>query len=94
MEQMAQEYERKFGLDRPLLDQYVTYLVDMSRLNFGPSITNYPRTLNEIMADALPWTMALLGTTTFVAFGLGTFLGAILAWPRSPRFLQYCCRRC
>src|SRR5206468_2031843 len=61
MEEMAKEYERKFGLDRPLLEQYVTYLGDMAHLNFGPSITNYPRTVNEIMADALPWTIALLG---------------------------------
>jgi len=89
MEEMAKEYERKFGLDRPLWAQYTTYLGDMSRLNFGPSITNYPRTVNEIMADALPWTMVLLGTTTVLAFVLGTLLGAILAWPRSPRFLQY-----
>ncbi len=89
MDEMAKEYERKFGLDKPLLEQYLTYVGDMSRFNFGPSITNYPRTVNEILADALPWTIALLGTTTAIAFLLGSFLGAILAWPRSPRFLQY-----
>jgi peptide/nickel transport system permease protein len=89
MDQMAKEYERKFGLDKPLWEQYATYLGDMARLNFGPSIANYPRSVNEIMADALPWTITLLGTTTIVAFLLGSFLGALLAWPRSPRFLQY-----
>lgn len=89
MDEMAKEYERKFGLDRPLWEQYATYLGDMSRFNFGPSISNYPRTVNDIMADALPWTIALLGTTTAIAFVVGTFLGAVLAWPRSPRFLQY-----
>jgi peptide/nickel transport system permease protein len=89
MDEMAKEYERKFGLDRPLWDQYVTYLGDISRFDFGPSISNYPRTVNEIMSEALPWTIALLGTTTVIAFVLGTFLGAILAWPRSPPFLQY-----
>ena len=89
MDEMAKEYDRKFGLDRPLWDQYVTYVGDMARLNFGPSIANYPRTVDEIMADALPWTIVLLGTTTTIAFLLGSFLGAVLAWPRSPRFLQY-----
>jgi len=89
MEQMAAEYERKFGLDKPLWEQYAAYLGDMSRLNFGPSISNYPRSVNEIMGDSLPWTIALLGTTTLIAFVLGSFLGAVLAWPRSPRFLQY-----
>jgi peptide/nickel transport system permease protein len=89
MDEMAKEYERKFGLDKPLLEQYFTYVGDMARFNFGPSITNYPRTVNEILSDALPWTIALLGTTTAIAFLLGSFLGAVLAWPRSPRFLQY-----
>ncbi len=89
MDEMAKEYERKFGLDKPLWTQYTTYLGDMSRLNFGPSIANYPRSVNEIMAEALPWTIVLLGMTTMISFLLGSFLGAILAWPRSPRALQY-----
>jgi len=89
MDEMAKEYERKFGLDKPLWTQYTTYLSDMSRLNFGPSIANYPRSVNEIMAEALPWTIVLLGMTTMISFLLGSFLGAILAWPRSPRVLQY-----
>src|SRR5580765_8058899 len=89
MDEMAKEYERKFGLDRPLWEQYLTYLGDMSRFNFGPSISNYPRTVNEIMADALPWTIILLGLTTAIAFVIGTFLGAVLAWPKAPRSLQF-----
>jgi peptide/nickel transport system permease protein len=89
MDEMAKEYDRKFGLDQPLWNQYLTYLADMSRLNFGPSIANYPRSVDEIMAEALPWTIVLLGTTTLIAFALGSVLGAILAWPRSPRFFKY-----
>ena len=89
MDEMAKEYERKFGLDRPLWEQYLTYLKEMSSFNFGPSISNYPRTVNEIMADALPWTIVLLGVTTLIAFVVGTFLGAILAWPKAPRSLQF-----
>jgi peptide/nickel transport system permease protein len=89
MEQMAIEYDKKFGLDKPIWEQYATYVGEMSTFNFGPSIANYPRSVDEIMGDALPWTIILLGTTTIIAFILGSFLGAILAWPRSPRFLQY-----
>src|SRR6476646_8977869 len=78
MDEMAKEYDRKFGLDKPLWEQYVTYVGEMSTLNFGPSIANYPRTVDEIMSDALPWTIILLGTTTSIAFLLGSFLGAVL----------------
>src|SRR5207237_5077941 len=68
IEEMTREYERRFGLDKPLWRQYLTYLGDVSRLDFNYSIANYPRTVNELIADALPWTMGLLGTTTLLSF--------------------------
>src|SRR5271166_4725100 len=89
IEEMTQEYERRFGLDRPLWRQYLTYLRDVSRLDFNYSIANYPRTVNELIADAVPWTVGLLGTTTLLSFGIGTLLGALLAWPRAPRWMQW-----
>lgn len=89
MNEMAKVYSAKFGLDKPLWEQYLTYLSDIARLNFGYSITNYPKTVNETIGEALPWTIGLLGVSTVIAFLLGTFLGAIMAWPRSPRFVQY-----
>ena len=89
IEEMTQEYERRFGLDRPLWRQYLTYLRDVSRLDFNYSIANYPRTVNELIADAVPWTVGLLGTTTLLSFGIGTLLGALLAWPRAPPWMQW-----
>src|SRR5262249_47471315 len=89
MEQMAKEYDQKFGLDKPLITQYTTYLRDMSRLDFGPSIANYPRSVNDIMSGAIVWSAVLLSVTTVLAFAIGTFLAAVMAWPQSPRFLRY-----
>jgi peptide/nickel transport system permease protein len=89
IEAMIQEYDRRFGLDRPLWRQYLAYLRDAARLDFNYSIANYPRTVNEMIAEALPWTIGLLGTTTLVSFGLGTVLGALLAWPRAPRWMRW-----
>ena len=88
LEAMVKEYERRFGLDKPLWIQYVTYLRDVSRFNFNYSISNYPRTVNEIIAEAIPWTIGLLGTTTVLSFTIGTLLGALLAWPGSPRWMR------
>ncbi len=87
--EMTKEYERRFGLDRPLWRQYLSYLHDVSRLNFNYSIANYPKTVGEIVADAIPWTIGLLWTTTLLSFGIGTFLGALLAWPGAPRWMRY-----
>ena len=88
LEAMVKEYERRFGLDRPLWVQYVAYLGDVCRFNFNYSISNYPRTVNEIIAEAIPWTVGLLGTTTVLSFTIGTLLGALLAWPGAPRWMR------
>jgi peptide/nickel transport system permease protein len=89
IDEMVKEYDRRFGLDRPLWAQYLTFLRDAARLDFNYSIANYPRTVNEMIAEALPWTVTLLGTTTVVSFALGTFLGALLGWPRAPRWMRW-----
>ena len=89
IEEMVKEYDRRFGLDRPLWVQYLAFLRNAVRLDFNYSIANYPRTVNEMIAEALPWTVALLGTTTVVSFALGTFLGALLGWPRAPRWMRW-----
>src|SRR5262245_16801081 len=89
IEEMTREYEQRFGLDKPLWRQYFTYLEGLSRLDFNYSIANYPRTVHELIADALPWTMGLLGTTTLLSFAIGTFLGALLAWPQAPRWMVW-----
>jgi len=38
--------------------------------------------------SAVPWTLALLTVSTIISFFLGSILGALLAWPRAPRFLH------
>jgi peptide/nickel transport system permease protein len=87
--EMVEEYQREFGLDQPLWRQYLTYLSNVARLDFGYSIANYPRTVVSILSAALPWTIGLLVTTTILGFTLGTLAGALLAWPRAPSFIQY-----
>jgi peptide/nickel transport system permease protein len=89
IDEMTREYERRFGLDKPLWRQYLTYLEGVSQLDFNYSIANYPRTVRDLIADALPWTIGLLSTTTLLSFGIGTLLGALLAWPRAPRWMLW-----
>lgn len=89
IQQMASEYESKFGLDKPLWQQYLAYFGDVARLDFNYSISNYPRSVLELILEALPWTIGLLSVTTLLSFGIGTALGAFLGWPRAPRWLRY-----
>lgn len=89
IEDMIKVYDQRFGLDKPLWRQYVTYLENTAKLDFNYSIANYPRTVNEMIAESVPWTVGLLGLTTVFSFALGTFLGALLAWPRAPAWMAW-----
>jgi len=84
MEVVVKTYEAKFGLDQPLWRQYVHYLSDMARFDFGISISNFPSKVIDIIMRALPWTIGLLLVSTLVAFVVGTLLGALAAWPQRP----------
>ena len=85
---MAAAYREKFGLDKPLWRQYLNYWRDLSRLDFGYSLANYPETVAGAVLSALPWTLGLLGFSTLIAFAIGTLLGGLLAWPRTPPALR------
>ena len=89
IEDMVKQYQAKFGLDKPLWRQYLTYLEQVSHGDLNYSIANYPRTVVGMIGEALPWTICLLGLTTLFSFVAGTILGALLAWPGAPRWLTW-----
>lgn len=89
IDEMVKVYEVRFGLDRPLWQQYLSYLGDVMRGDFNFSIANYPRTVADMIAESIPWTVGLLGLTTILSFVIGTILGALLAWPRAPRWMAW-----
>lgn len=68
-----------------LLTQYVTYLGNMLRGDFGRSIGQFPTPVVDIVAQAAPWTIGLVGVCTVLAFLLGSALGLYSAWRRGGR---------
>lgn len=89
LDEMIKEYDKKFGLDKPLWIQYRNYLWDMARLELGYSIAHYPVTVKSMLRNSLPWSIGLLGTATVIAFGIGSLLGALLAWGRTSKLLKF-----
>ena len=85
---LIETYNKKFGLDKPLWRQYLNYLGDMARLDFGQSISDYPSTVLSMLKRSIPWTVGLLLTATLISFGVGTLVGALLAWGKAPFFLR------
>jgi peptide/nickel transport system permease protein len=89
VEEMQKAWQAKFGLDKPLWQQYVNYLYDALHLDFGYSLAYFPAKVKDQIAGALPWTIGLFGVATIIAFLLGSLSGALLAWPKAPKSLQY-----
>ena len=89
MKEMIAEYDHRYGLDKPLIEQYLTYLNDTLHLEFNFSMAAYPTKVIDIIWRGLPWTMSLLGVTTLLAWTIGTILGAVLTQPKAPRLLRF-----
>ena len=68
--------EAKYGLDRSLIAQYGTYLADLClRGDLGPS-SQYPgMTVNEVIAESFPPSLALGGLALGIALVLGIAVG-------------------
>ncbi len=88
VERVAEAYRAKFGLDKPLWQQYLNYWADLARLDLGVSLVTFPQTVISQIRSALPWTLSLMLVSTVIAFILGSIIGALLAWPRTPRIFH------
>lgn len=72
--------KEKYGLDKPIIVQYFTYLKDVFiRLDFGPSLKQKGRSCAEIIFDGLKVSARLGFFAAFIALAAGIALGALAA---------------
>jgi peptide/nickel transport system permease protein len=88
LEVIVASYNKKFGLDKPLWEQYFDYIGSVARLDLGVSLNRFPKTVLEIIYESLPWTIVLLFVSAILSFVIGNLLGAIAAWPKSPGWMK------
>ena len=88
LETIVASYNTKFGLDKPLIQQYFDYVSSVARFDLGVSLNKYPKTVIDLIMESLPWTIMLLLVTTILSFVIGNLLGAAAAWPRAPGWLR------
>lgn len=79
-DQRAEVVERA-GLDQSLITQYVGYWGDLVTGDFGYSFRQ-SRPIVDIIAERLPWTLLLAGTSLAFSALIGIALGAFSAWRR------------
>jgi ABC-type dipeptide/oligopeptide/nickel transport systems, permease components len=75
-------FMREFGVDKPMWQQYLIYLGNVMRGDLGTSFGQYPKKVNTILANSLPWTLALQFPAIITGWILGNLLGAIAAYRR------------
>ncbi len=76
--------EAKYGLDKPVFQQYLTYLKDIiTELDFGPSLKQRGREVIDIIGDGLKTSAKLGVIAAFSALAVGVVLGAVAALRRN-----------
>jgi len=88
LDKIVASYSAKFGLNKPLWQQYIDYISSVARLDLGVSMNKFPKTVWQLLMESLPWTIGLLAVATVFSFVIGNLLGALAAWPRSPRWVR------
>ena len=86
--EMIAAWRTRFGLDAPMPQQYLNYLKNSVTFDLGYSLTQFPARVQDMVADALPWTLGLLLLATLVSWIVGNLIGALIAWRPTPRWLR------
>lgn len=80
--------EEKFGLNKPVFNQYTDYMGNLLKGDLGPSMKREGRTVNWVIGYSFPTSAKLGGVAVLLSLVLGLFLGIISAlnfnkWPDS-----------
>lgn len=82
--QVMAALEAKYGLDKPLFEQYITYLKDIvTKFDFGPSLKQRGRMVSDIISDGMRTSMKLGLIAAGIALVSGLVLGAVAAIRRN-----------
>jgi peptide/nickel transport system permease protein len=82
----AMEVMLGINAHQTLWQQYIQYWQEVFTFHFGVSYAYFPEPVSALVAQALPWTLVLLGVTSILGFILGTLLGVFASWRTGSRF--------
>jgi peptide/nickel transport system permease protein len=80
-QQIAAKVQEAYGVQPrgPLAQQYLGYVGNAFRLNFGTSIIDPGKTVLSVIAGALPWTLLVIGFALLISFVIGVIVGTLIA---------------
>jgi peptide/nickel transport system permease protein len=80
IQQVYNQYAELFGTNKPMLEQFFLYMRNVLRGDFGTSLSQYPRSVADIINSSIWWTMALQFPAIIVGWLIGNTLGALAAY--------------
>ncbi|MCL7452792.1 MAG: ABC transporter permease [Anaerolineae bacterium] len=75
-----EQYTELFGTNKPMLQQFFIYVNNVFHGDFGFSFSQYPRTVADVLASSIWWTVGLQLPAILVGWLIGNFLGALAAY--------------
>jgi peptide/nickel transport system permease protein len=82
---VIEQLHQDLGLDQPLPQQFVTYVGDTLRGNFGVSLAN-GEPVSMRVGDRIWPTVLLVGASTIASAAIGLLIGIYGGWRRGSRF--------
>src|SRR5690242_16817111 len=86
---MRQSLKELYGLEGGLVQQYASFWRRVVAGDFGPSLSAFPTPVSVLIGRALPWTVALLVSSTLLTWLLGNLLGGLAGYYRRSRALRF-----
>lgn len=80
--EMYERIKKMFGVDDPWYVKYYKHMKNFFNLEMGISFSEYPKKVEEIIAERLPRTLFLFLASSVLSFLLGFDLGKRIAWKR------------
>ncbi len=74
----------QYGLDGGLVEQYAGHWLNLARGDLGTSVL-HRRPVAAVLAERVPWTLALVGVAAVASTVVGTLAGVAAAWRRGSR---------
>ena len=80
LQAIHENFMREFGLNKPMWEQFLTYLQNLSHGDLGTSFGLYPAKVSGLVADALPWSIAIQLPAVLIGWLVGNVIGALAAF--------------
>ena len=77
-----EQYTELFGTNEPIIQQFFIYVRNVLKGDFGFSISQYPRTVADVIKSSIWWTIILQFPAIIVGWIIGNTLGALAAYIR------------